>query len=314
MPAGDANGRDRHGLPALLGAFTIWGLLPLYLRELQAVPPGQIMVQRLLWCCVFVLGWLQLRGELSEVRRALAQPATRWRLSASAVLISINWLTYVWAVSSGHVVESSLGYFINPLVNVALGVLVLRERLDRVQWAAVACAAAGVAYLTWLAGAPPWIALVLAASFGTYGFVRKTVAVDSMAGLGSETLLLAPLGLGYLVLCEATGQSVLGHVGPWVITLLIASGLVTAVPLWLFSYGARRVQYSTVGIVQYIGPSLQLLLGVYVFHEPFAADTALGFGLIWAGLALYAADGLVLKRLRMSTVSGTGTGAGTRSG
>jgi chloramphenicol-sensitive protein RarD len=300
MQSGDANGQGGHGLPALLGAFTIWGLLPLYLRELQAVSPGQIMAHRLVWCCLFVLVWLRLRGELHEVWRALSQPATRWRLSASALLISINWLTYVWAVTSGHVVESSLGYFINPLLNVALGVLVLRERLDRVQWTAVACAAAGVVYLTWLSGAPPWIALVLAASFGTYGLVRKTVAVDAMAGLGSETLLLAPLGIGYLALCEATGQGVLGHAGAWVIALLFASGLVTAVPLWLFSYGARRVPYSTVGIVQYVGPSLQLLLGVFVFHEPFALPTALGFGLIWAGLALYAADGLMWRRAKLA--------------
>lgn len=280
---------------ALVAAFTIWGILPLYLRPLHVIAPAQIMAHRLVWCCVFVLGWLRLRGAHGAVRAALAQRGTRWRLCASAVLISINWLLFVWAVGTGRVVESSLGYFINPLVNVLLGVVVLRERLNRAQWMAVSIAGAGVVYLTWLAGAPPWVALVLAFSFGSYGLIRKTVAVDALVGLGTETLLIAPLGLVYIVVCELTGQGALRE-GPVICAMLVLGGVITAVPLALFAYGARRVRYSTVGLVQYIGPTMQLLLGVFVFREPFTPATALGYAAIWAALAIYAADGLLRAR------------------
>lgn len=290
-PGGASDAASR-GLSALITAFTIWGLLPLYLRELSAVPAGQIMAYRLVLCCVVVLGFLALRGELGSVHGALRQPGTRLRLGASALLISLNWLLYVWAIQNGRVIESSLGYFINPLVNVLLGVLVLRERLSRVQWGAVALAAAGVVYLTWQAGAPPWIALVLALSFGGYGLVRKTIAVDSLAGLGSETLLLTPFGLAYLAWCELSGHGVLRVLGPWPLCLLLLSGVATAVPLALFSYGARRVRLSTVGVCQYIGPSIQLGLGIVLFAEPFGLSRAIGFALIWAALALYAGNGL----------------------
>lgn len=293
---GAADRSDGRGLLALLGAFTIWGLLPLYLRELLSISALQILAYRAVFCCAAVLGFLALRGELGQVRQALANRATRGRLALSALLISINWLVFVWAVQSGRVIESSLGYFINPLVNVALGVLLLRERLSRLQRLAVAIAALGVAYLTWQARALPWIALVLAFSFGCYGLVRKTVAVESMAGLGSETLLIAPFGVGYLAYAQASGTGAIGDASPGVVTLLLLSGVVTAVPLWLFSYGARRVPYSTVGIMQYVGPSMQLMLGVLVFRERFDPSRAVGFALIWAALALYATDGLLQRR------------------
>jgi chloramphenicol-sensitive protein RarD len=278
------------GLAATVAAFLIWGLLPLYLHPLHAVPALQIMAHRLVWCCVFVLIWLALRGELPQVRKALASPATRGRLIASALLISLNWLVYVWAVGNGHVVESSLGYFINPLVNVLLGVVVLKERLNRMQWMAVLIAAVGVLYLTWLAGSPPVLALVLALSFGTYGLIRKTVAVDALTGLGTETLLIAPLGAAYLLWCASTGTGALGPSGAMVNGLLLAGGVVTAVPLALFAYGARLIPYSTVGLIQYIGPTMQLLLGVFLYQEPFTSARAFGFSLIWSALAIYAVD------------------------
>jgi chloramphenicol-sensitive protein RarD len=284
--------RDARGLTALLTAFTLWGVLPLYLRLLQPMAALQIIAHRVVFCCVFVLGWLRVRGELTVLRPALGTPAVRRRLIATALLISINWLTFVWAVSHRRVVESSLGYFINPLVNVLLGVLVLAERLRRTQWLAVALAGSGVAYLTWQSGAPPWIAFALAFSFSGYGLLRKTVAVDAMTGLAVETLLAAPFGLGYLVYCELAGQAALHRASLSTIGLLVASGPITAVPLWLFSYGARRIPYSTVGLIQYIGPTIQLLLGVFLFHEAFVAQRALGFALIWAGLALYGLDSL----------------------
>ena len=284
------------GVLALFGAFGIWGVLPLYLRELAGVPSLDIAMSRMVFCCVFVLGWLSLRGELGQVRSALATPATRKRLLLTATLISINWLVYVWGVGHGRVVETSLGYFINPLVNVALGVLFLRERLNRAQWSAVTLAALGVAYLTWQAGTLPLIALTLALSFGSYGLLRKTMPVEAMAGLGAETLLLAPFGLAYMVFRELGPTGAFTHASAWTVTLLVLSGLVTAVPLWLFTYGTRRVAYSTVGLIQYLGPSLQLALGVFVFGEPFAQARAIGFALIWAALALYAVDGLWRSR------------------
>jgi chloramphenicol-sensitive protein RarD len=286
----------RRGVAALIGAFTIWGLMVLYLRLLGHVPAPQIIVYRAIFCCVFVLGFLRVRGELHEVRSALAQPAVLKRLMASAALISLNWLTFTWSINSGHIVEASLGYFINPLVNVVLGVALLGERLRRGQWFSVSLAATGVLYLTWLAHAPPWIALVLALSFGGYGLIRKTVGVGAMAGLGAETLLCLPFGLAYLAFCEWTGVGVLRHADGMTLGLLVMSGLVTAVPLWLFSYGARLVPYSTVGVVQYIGPTIQFLIGVFVTHEPFDATRAVGFGFIWAALLLYAVDGLRQRR------------------
>jgi len=284
------------GLVAALGAFLIWGLFPLYLKPLSGVPAMQILAHRIVWCCLLVFAWLAWRGELASVRRALADPGTRLRLVASAALISVNWLVYVWAVTNGQVVEASLGYFINPLLNVVLGVLVLKERLNRAQWVAVTLAALGVAYLTAFAGRPPWIALVLAASFATYGLIRKVVAVESVPGLATETLLLTPFALGWLFWCEAQGSGALGHSSVGINALLVGSGLATALPLALFAFGARLIPYSTLGILQYVGPTLQFLIGVLVFGEPFPRARAIGFVLIWAALAVYAADSLWRSR------------------
>ena len=286
----------RSGLFALLGAFTIWGLLPLYLRLLPGVPALQITAHRLVFGCLVIVGFLRARGALGEVRAALVVPSVRTRLMISAALVTINWVLFVWSVTSGHVVESSLGYFINPLVNVLLGVLLLGERLRRMAWLAVLLAAAGVGYLGWLAHAPPWLALALALSFSGYGLIRKTVAVDAMPGLAAETLLPLPIGLGYLGFCEWKAVGVFRDFDPLQVALLAGSGVLTALPLWLFAYGARRVRYSTVGVVQYLGPSLQLIGGIAIFHEPFSPARALGFALIWAALGLYAADGLLQPR------------------
>ncbi len=293
------------GYIAAVAAFLIWGLLPLYLKQLHTVPALQIMSNRLLWCCVFVIAWMAARGDLAKIGVALASPATRYRLMASAVLVSINWLVYVWAVNNGHVIESSLGYFINPLVNVLLGVVVLRERLNRAQWTAVSFAGIGVAWLTWISGAPPWIALTLALSFSTYGFIRKVVAVDAITGLAAETLLIAPIAAFYLVWLALNGIGALGHDGLLIDGLLIASGLVTAVPLALFAFGARLIPYSTVGLIQYIGPTMQLLLGVFLYREPFTTARAIGFGLIWLALVIYAGDGLWRARRPVLSVAET---------
>jgi chloramphenicol-sensitive protein RarD len=283
----------RAGLWAVMGAFFIWGLIPLYLRPLHGMAALTIMSHRLVWCCVFVSAWLAARGELRGVRTALAHRPTRLRLVASASLISANWLVYVWAVGSGHVVEASLGYFINPLVNVLLGVLLLGERLRRIQWAAVGFATLGVAWLTALAGHLPWIALALALSFGGYGFVRKTVAVESVVGLAAETTLIAPFGALWLAWEAYAGPGAFGGVSGFLDGWLVAGGVITAVPLALFAFGARRIPYSTVGIIQYIGPTLQLTSAVLVFHEPFPVARLAGFALIWSALVLYAGEGLL---------------------
>jgi len=284
--------RAATGVGTGLAAFIIWGVFPLYLKPLHAVPPLEVIAHRVLWSCVFVLAVLALRGELGTLRATLAHRGNLWRLALTATLVSLNWFIYVWAVAHGRVLETSLGYFINPLLNVLLGVIVLAERLNRRQWAAVAVAAAAVAYLTVVAGGLPWIALGLAFSFGLYGLARKLIRVEALAGLAAETVLLLPLALIYLVTAALRGGGAFGHAGAGIDALLVGSGLATAVPLFLFAYAARLIPYSTVGVLQYIAPSLQFACGIWFFHESFERSRALGFALIWIALVIYAADGL----------------------
>ncbi|MBS0379759.1 MAG: EamA family transporter RarD [Proteobacteria bacterium] len=284
------------GLAAGAGAFTIWGLLPLFLFPLRSVPSLQIIAHRIAWSCVFILAWMLWRGQLASLKPIFRQRALLGRLLLTALLISTNWLVYVWGVMNGHVLDTSFGYYINPLINVVLGIFVLHERLNRVQWVAVGIAALAVLFLTLEAGHLPWIALVLACSFSLYGLVRKMISVEALPGLATETILLMPLASAFLLWCEFHGTGAFGHAGPWITTLLVGSGIITAVPLFLFAMAARLLPYSTVGVLQYIGPSLQLLCGIVVFHEPFAGVRAIGFMLIWAALAIYALDGLRTAR------------------
>ncbi len=283
---------DGRGIAAASGAFVIWGVLPIYLKWLQSVPVLQVTAHRLVWGCLVALAWLGVRGELKNLWAALKDWRVLLRLVASASLITANWITYVWAVANDRVIDTSLGYFINPLLNVVLGVVLLSERLNRAQWSAVALAAIGVAYLTWASGHPPWLSLALAFTFGLYGFVRKVIKVDALAGFGAETLLVLPVGIGYLIWCEMAGIGAFGHTSLTLNLLMIFGGPITAIPLVLFAYGARRIPYSTVGLLQYIGPTLQLLLGVFLYHEPFGGSRLIGFALIWSALAIYAIDGL----------------------
>jgi len=279
-------------LSAAATAFFIWGVMPLYVKALEQVSAWQLTAHRLVWGCLFAFVWLAVTGALSGVRAALADPSVRWRLAASAALVTLNWTLYMWAILAGRVVETSLGYFINPLLNVLIGVLVLSERLNRAQWVAVTVAALGVAYLTWTAGQPPWIALGLALTFSLYGLVRKLVAVESLAGFATETLMLMPLGLAFLVWCELAGVGAVGQGDAMRLSLLMLGGPLTAIPLVLFAFGARRIPYSTLGLLQYIGPTIQLMLGVLVFKEPFHGPRAIGFSIIWLALAIYVLDGL----------------------
>lgn len=285
-----------NGLLSAVSAFAIWGLFPLYFYPLHRVSALQVIAHRVVWSCLFVMAWIAMRGELPALRDALANPRVVRRLAVSATLISINWLVYVWGVTHGHVVEASLGYFIGPLVNVLLGVSFLSERLRSPQWAAMGLAAAGVGYLTLMTGTLPWIALTLALSFATYGLIRKVVHVESLPGLATETLLLAPFAGAYLLWCEFAGTGALGHAGAAVDSLLIGSGPLTAIALFLFAYGTRRLPYSTVGVLQYITPTLQFICGVFVLHESFERARAVGFTIIWVALAIYASEGWRLAR------------------
>jgi chloramphenicol-sensitive protein RarD len=288
------------GLTAGAAAFVIWGFFPLYLHGLRAVPSLQVIAHRIGWSCLFLVLLMLLRGQLRELTATIRAPQLVSRLALSALLITCNWLVYVWSVAHGHVIDSSLGYFINPLMNVVLGVFVLRERLRALQWLAIALAAAGVLYLGVLAGRPPWIALALAVSFSLYGLVRKVVPVAALPGLTTETLILLPLAVAYLAWCESAGSGAFTRDGTAIALLLIGSGLFTAVPLFLFAYSARLLPYSTVGVLQYIGPSLQLACGVFFFNESFPPSRAFGFALIWLALILYAAEGI--WRSRTATV------------
>jgi chloramphenicol-sensitive protein RarD len=268
----------------------IWGLLPLYLRPLRSVPPLEVMSHRILWSAVLLLAWLALRGGFRDVARALAVGRTRWRLMLCALLISVNWLGFVWAVSVGRTLDASLGYFINPLLNVLLGVVVLSEHLTRLRWVAVGLAALGVLWLAVAAGEVPWIALMLASSFAIYGLNRKVISVEAVVGLAAETTLLAPLALGYLVWAQLAGSGTFGRGDGWLTPWLMLGGLVTALPLALFAYGARQIPYATVGLIQYLGPTLQFATGLFIFGEPFSSTRSLGFTLIWVALAVYAID------------------------
>ncbi|HEY0818054.1 MAG TPA: EamA family transporter RarD [Rhizobacter sp.] len=272
-------------------AFALWGIFPLYFRQIATVPSGEILVHRIVWSLVFVLVVMALRRQWAWVKPVLSQPKVLLAFAASAVLLSANWLVYIWAVNNGHVIDASLGYFINPLVNVLLGYTVLHERLRRAQWVALALAAAGVLWLTFLAGHLPWIALALAGSFGAYGLLRKVAVLGALEGLTLETLLLAPLAAAVLGAWMWQGTSVFPAPEASTNFWLIAAGPITAVPLLLFAAGARRISLTTLGLLQYIGPTIQLALGLWLFHEPFSAERLMGFALIWAALALYSIEG-----------------------
>jgi len=284
------------GFVSAATAFAVWGVFPLYFHALQQVPAMQVISHRIVWSCLFVSGWMLLRGELASVRAALANRGVVLRLALSATLITLNWITYVYGVTHGRVVETSLGYFIGPLVNVLLGIVLLSEKLTRAQWTAVALATLGVGYLTFMTGGLPWIALTLAFSFACYGLVRKVVKVEALPGLAVETLLLVPFALGFLLWSESAGVGALGHEGPVTDAMLIASGPLTAYTLFLFAQGTRLLPYSTIGLLQYIAPSLQFMCGVFVLHEPFDHARAIGFALIWTALVIYAGEGLRLSR------------------
>ena len=303
---------DRRGLWVAVGSFVLWGVMPLYWHLLKSVPSMQIIAQRIVWSTLLVVGWLTWKHGRGWLRQTLSHPRAPWMLAISGGLIAFNWGMYIWAVNAGHVVETSLGYFINPLLNVVLGVALLHERLNRLQWVSVAIATVGVLWLTFNLGSFPWIALSLAVSFGTYGLVRKLVDVAPVRGLGVESVYLVLPALALLFWGEANGDShmlVHGAVPSWswqIIWLLVLGGALTALPLIGFADAVQRIPFSTVGVLQYIAPTMQLLIGVLVLHEPFGRDRAIGFICIWIALAMFAADGLL--RARRANAAGSAKG------
>jgi chloramphenicol-sensitive protein RarD len=284
------------GMLYAAGAFLSWGLFPLYFHAIKHVPASEILAHRMAWSLVFLMLMLLVRRQWKWLPEVLGKPKVVGSFLASAFLLSANWFVYIWAVNNGHVVDASLGYFINPLVNVLLGMLVLKEKLRRGQWLAIGVAATGVAWLTWQAGQVPYIALVLALSFGAYGLLRKTAALAALEGLSFETLILFPLAAAYLGWLVYSGQSVFVNAESdstrW---LLAAAGPTTAIPLLLFAAGARRIPMSVLGMLQYMSPSLQMLLGVWVFHEAFSPSRLVGFLFIWSALAIYMVEGWLRK-------------------
>jgi chloramphenicol-sensitive protein RarD len=284
------------GILLAIGAYLIWGFLPIYLKTIQEVPNIQILIHRSIWSFVFLTLLISIRKNWGDIHQALRNPKTLFLAIIAACLLAVNWLTFIFAVNAGFIVESSLGYFINPLISVLLGVVFLRERLRPFQWLAVSIAALGVLYLTISYGALPWIALVLAFSFGLYGLSKKTSVLDSVKGLTLETGILSMPALVFLFVYEFEGLSTFGHQSAFITLMLILLGLVTALPLLLFGGAAQRINLSTLGLLQYIAPTGQFLIGVFVYHEPFTQARLIGFSIIWLALIVFTAEGITHKR------------------
>lgn len=285
----------RHGLAYGLSAYLIWGLVPIYFKWVAVVPPLEIIAHRILWSVVLLAVILTMIGRLRSIGTIMRDRAVMRALFASALLIAVNWTIYVWAVVNGHLLAASLGYFLNPLLNVVLGVAVLKETLSLGQKVAIALAAVGVVIAAGGALDQLWISVALATTFALYGLVRKVTPVGAIEGLAIETMVLAPLCLGWLVLKGMDGTLAFGR-DHHIDLLLVLSALVTSVPLMAFAAAARRIPYSTLGVLQYVAPSIVFLLGILVYHEPLRPAMMIAFVLIWLGLVVFTAD--MLRRGR----------------
>jgi chloramphenicol-sensitive protein RarD len=286
----------REGLFYGMAAYTWWGLIPLYFKFLEAVPPLEMLAHRVVWSFVVLAVVALVSRRWAMLVRAVSSPRTAATLVLTAVLIAINWATYIYAVSHGQVVQASMGYFLTPLMNVLLGMLILGERLRRLQWVGVALAVAGVVCLATSAGEVPYIALLLAVSFGFYALLRKTVRAEATVGLLFETALVAPLAAGYLLWLEARGVPTWNNLPQPHLLVLIASGVVTTTPLLLFVMAARRLPLTTMGFLQYLSPTLQFLLAVLAFEEPFGRAEWISFAWIWAAVSVYLADSIYARQ------------------
>lgn len=296
----------RSGVGFGIGAYAMWGLFPLYWPLVDQASAFEILAHRMVWTLLVVIGLLTVMRRWAAVRALSARSVAL--LAGAAVVISINWGMFIWAVNNGHVIETSLGYFINPLVTVLVAVVVLKERLRRVQWAAIALAGLAVLILTINYGRPPWISLVLAGSFATYGFVKKKADTGAIESLAVETTVVLLPAAGYLLWLEAAGRGIFGHQGVAVDVLLVGAGVVTALPLLCFGAAATRIPLATLGLLQYLTPITQFALGVWVFAEPVPTVRLLGFTLVWLALIMFSVDSLRHRRrqLRLTADSPAG--------
>lgn len=291
-----------------IAAYALWGFFPIYWKLLQKVPALEVIGHRIGWSFILLMAFILLTKQWREFRSAALTSKTIIIYSVASILLTVNWLVYVWGVNEGFIVETSLGYFINPLLSVLLGVIFLRERLRPGQWIPVALAAAGVLYLTIAYGRPPWIALTLAFTFGFYGFVKKLAPLGSLYGLTLETGIVFPIALIYLAFVEFGGAGSFLHNGALIDILLIGAGLVTTIPLLMFASAARQIPLSVVGILQYIAPTLQFLIGVLIYHEPFDQSRLIGFGLVWLALVIFWLESYLANRVPVEPIPEMGEG------
>ena len=291
-----------------LAAYALWGFFPIYWKLLHEVPALEVIGHRISWSFILLIAVILLTGQWREFRSAVLSPKVIGIYILAGVILTINWLIYVWGVNSGFIVETSLGYFINPLISVLLGVLFLRERLRSMQWVAVALAAAGVLYLTITYGRPPWIALSLAVSFGIYGFVKKVAPLGSLYGLTLETTLVFPMALIYLVFVQSAGTGAFFHHGVFIDILLVGTGAVTSIPLLMFASAARQIPLTMIGVLQYIAPTLQFLIGVFLYHEPFDQSRLIGFSLVWLALIIFWVENYMSTRMPAQPIPKMGAG------
>jgi chloramphenicol-sensitive protein RarD len=292
----------KKGVWYAVGAYVTWGFFPIYWKWLQQVPALQLLGHRIIWSFLFlffIVLWLR-QGRL--FREAISSPRVLLIYSTAAILLAINWLTYVWAVNAGFIVETSLGYFINPLLSMVLGVVILRERLRLWQWVPVGLATIGVVYLTVAYGSLPWIGLILAFSFGLYGFIKKTAPLGSLHGVTLETGILFLPALLFLLYTEATGAGAFLHSGMISNLLMVGAGVVTAVPLLMFAAASQRIPLSLVGVLQYIAPTMYFLIGVLLYNEPLTTERLIGFCIIWAALVIFAVEGFLHHQTQVAVI------------
>lgn len=296
------------GIWSGIAAYSMWGFFPIYWKLLQQVPALQLLGHRIGWSFILLTAYIMAAGQWQAFRSTAFKPKTLGIYAVAGVLLSVNWLIYVWGVNAGFIIETSLGYFINPLFSVLLGVVFLRERLRPAQWIPVALATIGVIFLTATYGRLPWIALSLAFSFGIYGFVKKLSPLGSVHGLTLETGIVFPLALIYLALAQSNGTGAFLHEGLRVDLLLIGAGVVTTIPLLMFASAAKQIPLNMVGILQYLAPTIQFLIGVFVYHEPFDTTRLIGFSIVWLALIIFWVENFMAKRAPVKPIPAPGEG------
>ena len=296
MPDATPSSHSPRGALTATASFLLWGVLPIYWKQLETLPAFELISHRVTWSLLFLLAVLAHRRAFGALRAPFTEARLFGLTLLSSVLLAANWTIYIWAVINNHIIETSLGYFLTPLCNVALGYLLLRERLRGLQWSAIALAALGVGLLFFRVDHVPWIALALAGTWSSYGILKKQSALGPLVGLTVETILLAPFAVALLAWLAHTGTGALGRVDAWHEVLLLSAGVVTSVPLLLFADGAQRIRMTTLGLLQYLAPTVQFCIGLLLYHEAFDHHELRAYALIWVGLALYSADGFWAQR------------------